>query len=363
MPASAFHPLQRTSNILFILIALTAILYFAEPLLAPMVFALVLAMLLAPLSKKLENWGINRGLAAVICILALILTFTVIIGLLSWQMSTIARDLDQIKSRLGEVTGQIQAYISSHTGIKLKQQQAMIKNADTGSPLGMLAQTTGNFLGFLVNVILVLVYIFLILYYRDHLMKFIQKAVPASEKGNVAGLVHQASHVSQQYLGGLAMMIAALWVMYGIGFSIVGVKYAIFFAILCGTLEIIPFIGNITGTTLTVTMGIVQGGDLKLVAGILITYGLVQFIQSYILQPLIVGKQVDLNPLFTIVSIIIGDAVWGVPGMILAVPVFGMLKIVCDHFEPLKPYGFLLGGSEKDKKPGGLMDRIKKIFK
>ena len=298
--------LQKTSNILFILIALTAILFFAEPLLAPMVFALVLAMLLTPLSKKLENWGINRGVAAVFSLVALILTFALIIGLISWQMSNITQDLDQIKSRLSEVANQVQAFITSHTGIKMKQQEELIKNADKGSPLGMLAKTTGNFLGFLVNVILVLVYIFLILYFRDHLMKFIQKAVPADEKENVAGLVHQASYVSQQYLGGLAIMIMTLWVMYGIGFSIVGVRYAIFFAILCGTLEIIPFIGNITGTTLTVLMGIVQGGDVKLVAGILITYGLVQFIQSYILQPLIVGKQVDLNPLFTIVSIIIG---------------------------------------------------------
>ncbi|HEY4198862.1 MAG TPA: AI-2E family transporter [Mucilaginibacter sp.] len=363
MQKSRLNYLQKTSNILFILIALTAILFFAEPLLAPLAFALVLSMLLTPLSKKLEKWGFNRGVAAVISIMALILTFVIIIGLLSWQMSNITQDLDQIKSRLSDVTGQMQAFISSHTGIKVKQQQEMIKNADTGSPLGMLAQTTGNFLGFLVNMILVLVYIFLILYFRDHLMKFIQKAVPADEKENVAGLVHEASHVSQQYLGGLAIMIMTLWVMYGIGFSIVGVKYAIFFAILCGTLEIIPFIGNITGTTLTVLMGVVQGGDLKLIAGILITYGLVQFIQSYILQPLIVGKQVDLNPLFTIVSIIIGDAVWGVPGMILAVPVFGMLKIFCDHFEPLKPYGFLLGGDGNDKKSSGIIEKIKSLLK
>lgn len=355
--------LQKTSNILFILIALTAILYFAESLLAPMVFALVLAMLLTPLSKKFELWGFNLALSAVCSIFVLIFTFAVIIGLLSWQMTNITQDLDQIKSRLSEVIGQVQSFISSRTGIKIHEQQQMIKNANSESPLGMLAQTTGNFLGFLVNLILVLVYIFLILYFRDHLMKFIQKAVPADEKGKVAGLVHQASYVSQQYLGGLAIMIMTLWVMYAIGFSIVGVKYAIFFAILCGTLEIIPFIGNITGTTLTVLMGIVQGGDVKLVAGILITYGLVQFIQSYILQPLIVGKQVDLNPLFTIVSIIIGDAIWGVPGMILAVPVFGMLKIVCDHFEPLKPYGFLLGGGGNDKKSAGLADKIKKIFK
>jgi predicted PurR-regulated permease PerM len=194
-------------------------------------------------------------------------------------------------------------------------------------------------------------------------MKFLMKAVPADQQDKTTAIVYEASEVSQKYLTGMSLMILSLWIMYGIGFSVIGVRYALFFAVLCGTLEMIPFIGNLTGTILTVLMGIVQGGDVKLIVGILIVYGVVQFIESYILQPLVVGNEVNLNPFFTILSIVIGEAIWGVSGMILAIPIFGMMKIGFDHFAPLKPYGFLLGGIESKKRSFSFIDKIKGCFK
>jgi len=144
-------------------------------------------------------------------------------------------------------------------------------------------------------------------------------------------------------------MIVILWVMYGIGFSIVGVKNAIFFAILCGLLEIVPFVGNLFGTLLTVVVSFAQGGDVGLVLGILITYGVVQFVQTYLLEPLVVGAEVSINPIATIIGLVAGEQIWGIPGMILAIPIIGIIKIVFDHITPLKPYGFLLGEEKKKK--------------
>jgi predicted PurR-regulated permease PerM len=137
--------------------------------------------------------------------------------------------------------------------------------------------------------------------------------------------------------------------MYGIGFSIAGVKNAFFFAILCGLLEIIPFVGNLAGTALTVLMALTQGGGGNIVIGVLITYALVQFIQTYILEPLVVGAEVNINPLFTIIAIVLGELIWGVPGMVLAIPLTGIFKIICDNVESLKPYGFLIGKEKKKK--------------
>src|SRR5690606_8574061 len=102
------------------------------------------------------------------------------------------------------------------------------------------------------------------------------------------------------------------------GFSIVGVENALFFAILCGTLEIIPFVGNITGTSITVLAVFVQGGSNNMIIGVIITYFFIQFIQTYILEPLIVGKQVSINPLFTILVIVLGEMLWGPAGMFMA---------------------------------------------
>lgn len=106
----------------------------------------------------------------------------------------------------------------------------------------------------LANGLLVLIYIFLFMFFRGHLKKFILKTVPQENIPNTEIIIGNATKVAQKYLSGLGLMIACLWVMYGIGYSIVGVKNAIFFAILCGLLEIVPFIGNITGTALTILM-------------------------------------------------------------------------------------------------------------
>ncbi|MDO7742419.1 MAG: AI-2E family transporter, partial [Pedobacter sp.] len=213
-----------------------------------------------------------------------------------------------------------------------------------------------------VNTILVLVYMFLFLANRSHIKKFILKLVPRDEKDTAGDVVHEAGKVAQNYLSGLGAMIFMLWVMYGIGFSIVGVESAIFFAVLCGILEIIPFIGNLTGTSITVLAIVAQGGDTKMIIGVLITYALVQFIQTYILEPLIVGEQVNINPLFTILVIVLGEMVWGIAGMILAIPLLGIVKIICDHVPELQPYGFLIGTEKQRNKKMGVIDKIKQIF-
>jgi predicted PurR-regulated permease PerM len=172
----------------------------------------------------------------------------------------------------------------------------------------------------------------------------------------------EASQIAQKYIGGLGLMIVMLWVLYGIGFSIVGVKNAVFFAILCGVLEIVPYVGNLTGTSITLLMTVAQGGDFSMMAGVVITYGLVQFFQNNVLTPLIVGSEVNINPVFTIMALLSGELVWGVPGMILAIPILGIFKIICDHVEVLKPYGFLIGQPGSKTVKSGIADKVKGLF-
>jgi predicted PurR-regulated permease PerM len=169
------------------------------------------------------------------------------------------------------------------------------------------------------------------------------KLTTPSQRDEMEQVIYRASHVSQQYLLGLSKMIACLWIMYGIGFSILGVKNALFFAFLCGLFEIIPFVGNITGTSLTVLVSAVQGASLAILGGIVLTYGTVQFIQGWVLEPLILGPQVRINPFATIIALVLGGLLWGIPGVFLAIPLTAIIKIVCDHIESLPPFGFLIG--------------------
>jgi len=122
----------------------------------------------------------------------------------------------------------------------------------------------------------------------------------------------------------------------------------VFFAILCGLLEIVPFVGNLIGNIITVIMTLVQGGSTNTVIGIVVTYGVVQFIQSYLLEPLVLGREVNINPLVTIVGLIAGEMIWGIGGMVISIPLMGIIKIICDHVDSLQPLGEFMGQDNKE---------------
>jgi len=82
--------------------------------------------------------------------------------------------------------------------------------------------------------------------------------------------------------------------------------------------------------------------------GIVITFTVAQFFESYVLQPFVVGQKVDVHPFFVILAVIVGNALWGIIGMILAIPVLGIITIVFLHVPTLEPFGFLFSDKESD---------------
>lgn len=360
----ATNLLSRWIQYLFLLFLLVGGLYFSAGVLMPLALAGVLAMLFLPLSRWLENKGVSRTVSAVICVLLLVLLIASLIFLFSWRVSNLQANLDQIQQQANKYLGQLQQRINDSFGIsKPQQDQLLKKQGPSGGAGNYIASLAMGLLGSVTTFVLILIYIFLFINSRRHFKRFILKLVKPEKQAQAVTIMEETTGVAQNYLSGLAKMIGCLWIMYGIGFSIIGVQNAFFFAILCGTLEIVPFVGNLTGTALTVLMALAQGGGGGMVISVLITYGLIQFLQSYILQPLVVGRDVDINPFFTILVLVVGDAVWGIGGMVLSIPLLGMLKIVFDHIEPLKPYGYLIGNGDDKKTDKPLTARIRAWFR
>jgi predicted PurR-regulated permease PerM len=356
----------RWVKILLIIFLAALILHHGRPFFVPLTFAGLFSMLLLPLSLKMEGWGVGRVGSILLSLLVFILFFGIVISLLAWQVGEMSQKGPEIEKNMTEKGQQLQQFIKETFGISVRKQDQMVKEQQQSSGSGQMGAMVTGFLGglgtFLTNAILVLVYIFLFLYFRDHLKKFVMKLVPENQKANTGTIMANAWKVGLKYLTGLSIMIVCLWIMYGIGFMIVGVKQPVFFAVLCGLLEIVPFVGNLFGTGITILMSLAQGGDMNVILGIVITYALVQTIQTYLLEPLVVGKEVSINPLATIVGLVGGEFIWGIPGMVLAIPLMGIAKIICDHVEPLKPYGFLLGGN-KESGGEGIGSKIKGLFK
>lgn len=347
---------------MLLLFLLFAGLYYAKEFLMPITIGAVIATLFLPFCKWMESRKIPRGFATLICLLIILIILGSIGYLVGWQISSFASDFALIKQKAIEKVVYIQLYIFNHLGIAIEKQSQILKT-EQPSVTSIMQVVIGSVRYLFINSILVLAYIFLLLFYRNHIKHFILKLTPSDERTEMEQIIFSTTHIAQQYLLGLAKMIALLWVMYSIGFGIIGVQNFIFFAVLCGFLEIIPFIGNITGTILTVLIAAINEAGVPLLVGIIVVYSIVQFVQSWLLEPLILGPQVKINPLFTIIALILGEIVWGIPGIILAIPITAMLKITCDHIESLKPFGFLIGEIESEKHEKSLISKVKGLFK
>ncbi len=347
---------------LLVLFLIVSGLYFAKDFLMPLCIGGILATLFLPFCNWMEKKRLPKSIAVSVCFLGLLLLIFILISLLGYKISELINDISTLKEKAIEIGTQLQKYIFNHLNISIDEQFKILKN-EQPSYANMAQIMLSSITSFFSNFILLLVYFVFLLYYRNHIKNFLVKLTPKSQQTEMQEIIQKVTSVSQQYLLGLSKMIFLLWIMYGIGFSILGVENAIFFAVLCGLLEIVPFVGNITGTTLTVLVSAMHGANLEVIIGILIVYVTVQLIQGWILEPLILGPQVKINSLFTIIALVLGELLWGIPGIILAIPLTAMFKIVCDHIEPLKPYGFLIGEIETPKKEIGLVEKIKKIIK
>lgn len=324
-------------------------LYFAKGFLIPLAIAGVMATLLLPLCRALEKKRIPKGIAIFTCVVIILAVVGAIGLLLIWQVSSFTSDITLVKQKIILAIIRLQENIFNFSGVSLEKQSQLLQNGQP-SVTGVVQMAAGSLINIISGFMFVLAYVFFLLYYRGHIKSFLIRITPVSQRNEMEQVIDKASHVSQQYLVGLIKMIILLWIMYGIGFSLLGIKNALLFAFICGLLEIIPYIGNITGTILTVLITTLHGASLPVLGGIVCVYGGVQFIQGWILEPMIVGPQVKINSLFTIIALVLGGMIWGIAGIFLAIPLMAIFRIISDHIEPLKPYGFLVGETEEENK-------------
>ncbi|HEY1045363.1 MAG TPA: AI-2E family transporter [Bacteroidia bacterium] len=330
-------------------IALIAILIIAKAFFMPLAIAFILATFLHPISKWLEKLHLGRELSSFLALLALMIFTGGVMVLLIWQFNLIEPDLEKLNHKMNETGLSVNNYLKDNFGLTSAKQISFAK--EQGSLMIALIPGFVGYLGqSIFQLLMVLIYTFCFLYFRLHLKNFILKLTREEQKIKIEITILKVALITQQYLLGVSKMIVLLIVMYSIGFSLLGVPNPLFFAMMCGVLEFIPFIGNLTGSVLTFFTAAMHGVGYGVLLGIIGVYLLIQFIQGWILEPLIVGNQVKLNAFFTLMALIAGDLIWGIPGVFIAIPILAMIKIVCDQFETLSAFGYLLGHEVKDKK-------------
>ena len=343
--------LGKSVQILLFIVLFGSIQYIGKPLFMPLSIAGMLALVFTPCCQWLERKGWKRTPAAIGCGLLFLLIIGGVLVLLAWRIRHIDTDVSEIRDNLSRMTDRIHGYFQEQLKMGKAEEKKMLPLPTPADGIGRTASfVMGGFITLIVYLVLIWFYMIMLLCLRHRFKEFVLRMVPDDRRSVTKMILLRCVHVVQQYLSGLAIVIICLWVMYGIGFSLIGVKNALFFAILCGLLEIVPFVGNITGSSLTSLMALSQGGGITMVAEVVGTYALIQSIQFYLISPLVMRAQLHINPLFTILILIAGDLVWGITGMILAIPLLGIARIVFEQVEALQPLAYLTGQDETHKK-------------
>ena len=328
------------------LIALVAILYFAKGIIVPLVFATILAIVLNPFVNFLVRIKINRVVAIAI---TLLFTFLVIFALVSLFISQVSRFSESWPVLVDKFTVIINQTINDAADYfnkdpqKIHEWLAKTRSEIISMSTAAIGQTIVTVGSALVILFLLPVYIFLILFYQPIILEFIRRLFGESNRGQVSEIITQTKKVIQRYLTGLiieAVIVAALDTA---ALLILGIEYAFLLGIIGALLNIIPYIGGLVAVALPMIVALVTKSSPFYALYVLAAYYFIQLIDNNYLVPKIVASKVKINALFSIVVIIAGNALWGIPGMFLSVPLLAIVKLICDHIEPLKPLGFLLG--------------------
>lgn len=342
------------------LIALLAIMYIAKSIIIPLIFAVIIATVLHPIVNLFVRLKINRVLAIVI---TMFLTFLIIAGFsiaLISQASKFGESwpllVDKFTSLVNQNIADIADYFNKdpqkiHDWIT-KTQGELIKSS--AAAIGQTLVVLGNGL---VILLLIPFYIFMILFYQPLLSEFIKRASGTNYESHVKIIVTQIKTVIQKYLIGLLIEAGMMTVMNTTALLILGIQYAVILGILAAVLNVIPYIGGIIAVALPMMVALVTKPSPWYAIYVLIAYYIIQLIDNHYIVPYIVASKVKINALFSVIIVLVGNALWGVPGMFLSVPLLAIIKLICDHIDPLKPYGFLLG----DTMPS--LIKIKKMFK
>lgn len=236
----------------------------------------------------------------------------------------------------------LQLWLQSTFSLQLSKQKEYM--SDLGESLKpLIGQTLGTVLGTLSVIFLLPVYIFLILYYKTLILNFLYEVFAQKNSDRVETVLSETKNAIQSYMYGLLIEAVIIAVLNTIALYILGVQYAILLGIIGALLNVLPYIGGIIAIILPILIATVTKDGFSTQIGIIIAYSVIQFIDNHIIVPRIVSSQVKINALVTLVIVLLGGSIWGIPGMFLSVPFIAVLKIIFDRVDGLRPWGKVLG--------------------
>lgn len=338
------------AKLAFVLISLSIItltLYFGKHILIPLLLSLLFAILLRPvvifLNVKLK---LPHVIAALISVALFVICVSAIILFISWQVSDITNDWKKITHNISVHYEHIQHWIKQRYHLSYNKQDnyiQQVRNESINGDSELISNTLNSFTDTLLNTILIPIYTFLILLYRNLFIKFLSKLVRKKNEHTLHSILSQIKTVVQSYIVGLLIEMGVVGVLTTVGLMLLGVEYAILLGVITAILNLIPYIGILIAAIVSILATLVNSSELSAIIGVILLNVVVQFIDNNILVPRIVGNKVRINALVSMVGVVIGGSLAGIAGMFLAIPLIAILKVIFDRIELLSPWGYLMG--------------------
>ncbi|MEO7524356.1 MAG: AI-2E family transporter [Ferruginibacter sp.] len=356
---------------LLMILLISVLLIKGQSIIVPFIFSILLSILLLPFTNLLENkLYFPRTLATLTAVISSLIIIAAVIYFFSHQIAGFLNDIPSIRAHLETHYETLQNWLQTRFNLSTKQQTLMLHTATSNvknSGTAVLGETFFTITHTLFFIIMIAIYTFLILVYRHMIRRFLIEVFNKENETQVAEVLIESKGIVQKYMVGLVIEMGIIAVLNTTVLLVLGIKYAVFLGILSAVLNIIPYIGILAGTIFTALITLTTSTHLSDILWIIVCFEVIHFMDANFLMPRIVGSKVKINALITIVGVVIGGTLLGLPGIFLALPTIAILKIIFDRIDELKPWAKLMGGDTNQDKSKLRMKlekmRIKKIIR
>ena len=365
LPKSNPQPFYfKLAMVLIGIVALGYLSILGKEVLCPLLFGLLFSILLLPLAGYFENkLKFRRNAASALSVLLLLLSIGSVILLVGSQISTLSNDLPLLKQQILASLHNLSEWISTKFHVNIDKQMNYVNSAtskiETMAPT-VIGATVLSLSSVLLFIVFVMFDTFFMLFYRTRLLKFLVDVFREENSNSVYDIVARVQLIIRKYILGLFLEMGTVAVVCCTVFLLLGIKYAILLGLITALFNIIPYIGIFTALFLNILITFATTAAATKVLLVVITVVSMHLIDSNILLPLIVGSKVRINAFVTLLGVVVGEMVWGIPGMFLSIPVIAIAKIIFDRIENLQPWGTLLGDEPINSKSLKLNTKIRK---
>jgi predicted PurR-regulated permease PerM len=339
-------------NRLQIVVFSAAILYFGKALLVPVSYSLLVALVLYPVCKWLEERRWPRSLAITAGLLIVTMLFSVLVSLLLLQINVLRQDMPQLLDKVRPSLIELQQWIAASLNVSVTAQnewwRQFVHNFanSTGSILQSTITATA---GGLFTLFIVPVYAALLLYNREVFVEFLAKLTGNRYGKQLHVVLIETTHTYFNFIKGMVMVYLIVGILNSIGLIALGIPHAILFGMLTAIMTIIPYFGIVVSALLPITVAWITKDSIWYPLGVIAIFTFVQYLEANLIFPKVVAARIKVSTWATLIAILAGGLLWGVSGMILFIPFIGILKIVSDNIPEWEALKILLGRSDKKK--------------